>query len=124
MRHASLLSISTSLLLTLGGCSFGAPSAPHAPQPSTAASAGTGEHRPADTSDTPADLVITDRIRTLFVEDSELAQVQSHVLIATAAHEVTLTGSVATDRQRLVMAAHARATEGVSHLDNQIALAP
>lgn len=121
MRRRLLLLLSASLFLALGACSFGAP---HEPQPSTAASAGTGEPRPADTSDTPADRVITDRIRTLFVEDSELSHVESRVVIATAAHVVTLTGSVATDRQRLVMAAHARATEGVSHLDNQITLAP
>ena len=118
-------SVLVSILFVCVGCSHGAAARS---EPPTAASAGaavaTAEPAPRDVSETPSDLVVTQRIRTLFSEDSELAHVERHVLITTAHAVVTLTGSVATDRQRSVMAAHARATEGVEHLDNQIALAP
>lgn len=125
MHHSRPLLLS---LLFLGaGCSHGAsdesqpPTAHNAGAPTTGA---TAEAEPRDVSETPSDLVVTQRIRTMFEEDSELAHVQRQVVITTAQHVVTLTGNVATDRQRLVMAAHARATEGVEHLDNQIQLAP
>lgn len=125
MHHARPLLLS--LLFVTAGCSHGAQDEAHPPTARSAGVATTGataEAEPRDFSETPSDLVVTERIRTMFVEDSELAHVQRRVVISTAQHTVTLTGSVATDRQRMVMAAHARATEGVQHLDNQIALAP
>lgn len=114
MRECSFLS-----LLALAGCCTpaspaGAPPAASAPSIATL----------ADTSETASDRVVTERLRTVFGEDFEIASVESEVRIATAQSVVTLTGTVQTERQHRVMAAHARATEGVTRVDDQIVLAP
>jgi hypothetical protein len=118
LRVRSYLSLFLSSLALAGCCTPAAPSAP--PPPSSAASTATLP----DTSQTASDRVITERLRTVFGEDFEIASVESEVRIATAQSVVTLTGTVRTERQRRVMAAHARATEGVTTVDDQIVLAP
>ena len=79
---------------------------------------------PRDVSATESDRVITERLRTVFGEDYEIAPARLTVAIATAQGVVTLTGHVETERQRTVMVGHARATEGVTSVDNQITIAP
>ena len=103
-------------VLALSACCTHAPSEV-SPSPTVVAAPA-----PQDVSETASDRVVTERIRTLFREDFEIARVQADVGIATRESAVTLTGRVETDRQRLVMAAHARATEGVTRVDDQIAL--
>ena len=96
---------------------------PAAPQASAAPTV-VAALAPHDESETESDRVVTERVRTLFHQDFEIQSVSPRVAIATRHGIVTLTGNVDTDRQRLVMGGHARATDGVTSVDNRIALAP
>ncbi len=113
----------------LSACSMQGPADEPAPRPAAVAapvavSTPVAVPAPHDVSETASDRVITERLRAVFGEDYEIAPTQPAVGIATARGVVTLTGRVETDRQRSVMAGHARATEGVTSVDNQILLAP
>jgi osmotically-inducible protein OsmY len=101
-----------------------APAEQPSPPPAVAVPAPVAVPPPHDVSATESDRVITERLRAVFGEDYEIAPAQLTVAIATVQGVVTLTGRVETDRQRTVMVGHARATEGVTSVDNQIVLAP
>ena len=79
---------------------------------------------PRDASETESDRSITEQIRRRYGEDYEVSGVAAGVGIATVRGVVTLTGRVETDRQRTVMAGHARAIDGVARVEDQIVVAP
>lgn len=79
---------------------------------------------PHDAWETESDRIITERLRTVFRQDYEVAPVQADVAISTVQHVVTLTGRVATERQHAVMVGHARATAEVTTVDDRIVLSP
>lgn len=108
------------LVLALSGCCTQGPEETSA-GPAVVAAPAAPAH---DESESESDRIVTERIRTVFREDSEIAGVAPRVGIATRRGVVTLTGSVETDRQRRVMAAHARATDGAASVDDQLQLVP
>jgi osmotically-inducible protein OsmY len=109
-------------ILALSGCCTPGPS--EGSPPTTVAPVPSAVPAPHDVSETAGDRVVTDRIRALFREDYEIATVEGDVAIATRQGVVTLTGRVHTDRQRVVMAGHARATDDVTSVEDDITLAP
>lgn len=109
-------------LVAVGGCCTPGPSEATPPSPTAAEPPVVPAAR--DVSETASDQVVTEQIRRRFREDFEVARVAVDVGITTVRGVVTLTGRVETDRQRAVMAAHARATEGVSRVDDQIVVLP
>lgn len=79
---------------------------------------------PRDVSETESDRSITEQIRRRYGEDYEVSAVAAGVGIATVRGVVTLSGAVETDRQRTVMAGHARSTDGVARVEDLIVVVP
>ncbi len=71
---------------------------------------------------TEAEAETTRLIRAAVVDDADLSMGARNVVIVTRGHEVTLRGDVGSDAERDIVEAHARAVEGVSTVDNRLAV--
>lgn len=77
-----------------------------------------------DQSESPGDYEITRLIRVAVVADDSLSFSALNVVIVTQAGVVTLRGDVGTDAERQAIYTHARSVDGVSRVENLIAVSP
>ena len=73
-----------------------------------------------DQAENDADRAITRRIRQSVVSDDRLGTAAKNVTIVTIGGDVTLRGPVGSARERDIVVAIARRTEGVQRLDDRL----
>ena len=128
-----IVTTSTALALTVPAFAQSQGENFEAPLPSGSSSAGVaslqvsdrgGESVMKDEASTEADRTLNQQIRQALSEDTALAAAAQSVFIVTDNGEVTLHGSVATEKEKADINAKVHQVAGVKKLKNQLQMAP
>ncbi|MBI3247671.1 MAG: BON domain-containing protein [Deltaproteobacteria bacterium] len=127
--RSAALAVSVSLALTLSAFAQGQNTGSKSPSPGgVPSSEETATQQPSeqalkgmkDQAATEADRMLNQRIRQALTGDRTLAALIQKIHIDTANGEVTLHGSVATDKQKADLAAKVQQVAGVKKVENQL----
>ena len=73
-----------------------------------------------DQSNSPADLKVTQAIRSALMKDSELSMTAKNIKVITANGQVTLRGPVTTAQEKAKIDQLAKSAAGGAHIDDQL----